>query len=215
MPGRGFLLNNEMTDFDFAPATPGTYDPNIAAPGKRPRSSMSPTIVLKHGRFDFAIGSPGGSTIITTVLQILINHVDFGMSLPQAIWAPRASQRNATATDAEKAFANSAVGKALQIEVRRVVQRAEGAATAQVIGNATGIQSLGHGRYQAAAEKVREGGGSALVVHPPAADQSRAGASFPAAMTARRMGTRTSSANPTTKKIASDTSAPRYEPVFW
>ena len=114
MPGRGFLLNNEMTDFDFAPTTPGSYDPNLAAPGKRPRSSMSPTIVLKNGHFDFAIGSPGGSTIITTVLQVLINHVDFGMSLPKAIWAPRASQRNATTTDAEKGFASSAAGQVLR-----------------------------------------------------------------------------------------------------
>ena len=82
MPGRGFLLNNEMTDFDFAPPTPASYDPNLPAPGKRPRSSMTPTIVLKNGKFDFAVGSPGGSTIITTVLQILVNHIDFGMTLP-------------------------------------------------------------------------------------------------------------------------------------
>ncbi|MDT4913262.1 MAG: gamma-glutamyltranspeptidase / glutathione hydrolase, partial [Pseudonocardiales bacterium] len=82
VPGRGFLLNNEMTDFNFAPATPTTNDPNLPAAGKRPRSSMSPTIVLNNGRFDFAVGSPGGATIITTVLQILINHIDFGMSLP-------------------------------------------------------------------------------------------------------------------------------------
>jgi gamma-glutamyltranspeptidase/glutathione hydrolase len=165
VPGRGFLLNNEMTDFDFAPATPGAYDPNIAAPGKRPRSSMSPTIVLKHGHFDFAIGSPGGSTIITTVLQILINHIDFGMSLPAAIWAPRASQRNATATDAEKAFANSAVAKALQSKYGESYNVLKGPRLLRFIGDATGIQALGHGRYQAAAEKVREGGGSALVVH--------------------------------------------------
>src|SRR5262249_23917909 len=90
VPGRGFLLNNEMTDFDFTPASPPTPDPNLPASGKRPRSSMSPTIVLKDGVPDFTIGSPGGATIITTVLQILINHVDFGMSLPDAIAAPRA-----------------------------------------------------------------------------------------------------------------------------
>ncbi len=126
---------------------------------------MSPTIVLKHGRFDFAIGSPGGATIITTVLQILINHVDFGMSLPQAIWAPRASQRNATATDAEKAFADSAAGKALETKYGESYNVLTGPRLLRLIGNATGIQALGHGRYQAVAEKVREGGGSALVVH--------------------------------------------------
>ena len=68
VPGRGFLLNNELTDFNF---TTGTA--NSPAPGKRPRSSMAPTIVFDHGRPAVALGSPGGSTIITTVLQILVN----------------------------------------------------------------------------------------------------------------------------------------------
>jgi gamma-glutamyltranspeptidase/glutathione hydrolase len=168
VPGRGFLLNNEMTDFDFAPPTPTTYDPNLAAPGKRPRSSMSPTIVLRHGRFDFAVGSPGGATIITTVLQILINHVDFGMSLPAAIAAPRVSQENSPTSLAEAAFFHSSI--------RRELTRRYGERFAEVtgsvlpldawIGGATGIQALGGGRLQAAAEPVRRGGGSALVVHP-------------------------------------------------
>ena len=64
VPGYGFLLNNEMTDFDFT----GPH-PNVPEPGKRPRSSMSPTLVLKNGKPAFTIGAPGGSTIITTVLQ--------------------------------------------------------------------------------------------------------------------------------------------------
>src|SRR3712207_5143103 len=72
VPGRGFLLNNELTDFTFVPATPGVPDPNLPGPGKRPRSSMSPTIVLDDGRPVLAVGSPGGATIITTVLQILV-----------------------------------------------------------------------------------------------------------------------------------------------
>lgn len=168
VPGRGFLLNNEMTDFDFAPATPGTYDPNLPAPGKRPRSSMSPTIVLKDGRVDFTLGSPGGATIITTVLQTLINHVDFGMSLPAAIAAPRVSQRNSAKADAEPAFLNSALATQL------ATQYGEGFAlkTGPVlpadsfIGNATGIDFLPGGVFQAAAEPVRSGGGSALVVDP-------------------------------------------------
>nr|MDQ6936396.1 gamma-glutamyltransferase [Actinomycetota bacterium] len=113
VPGRGFLLNNEMTDFDFTASAPGVYDPNLPAPGKRPRSSMSPTIVLKDGRPDFTLGSPGGATIITTVLQILINHVDFGLSLPQAIAAPRVSQRNSPAAPAEAAFYNSDLARQL------------------------------------------------------------------------------------------------------
>ncbi len=166
VPGRGFLLNNEMTDFDFAPATPGTYDPNLPAAGKRPRSSMSPTIVLKNGRFDFAVGSPGGATIITTVLQILLNHIDFGLSLPAAIAAPRASQRNAAQTVAEHAFITDPVEQQLVSQYGESFTEQTGTVLPldATIGDATGIQALGHGRYQAAAEPVRSGGGSALVV---------------------------------------------------
>jgi gamma-glutamyltranspeptidase / glutathione hydrolase len=168
VPGRGFLLNNEMTDFDFAPATPTTYDPNLPAPGKRPRSSMSPTIVLKDGVPDFTLGSPGGATIITTVLQILINHVDFGMSLPAAIAAPRASQRNTAATQAEGDFYNSALAQQLTSQYGEQFSLVTGPVLpmAQWIGNATGIQFLPGGRFQAAAEPVRRDGGSALVVNP-------------------------------------------------
>jgi gamma-glutamyltranspeptidase/glutathione hydrolase len=168
VPGRGFLLNNEMTDFDFAAATPGTYDPNLPAAGKRPRSSMSPTIVLKNGNFDFAVGSPGGATIITTVLQILVNHIDFGMSLPAAIAAPRTSQRNAATSDAEPAFASSSTAAALTAQYGEQFKTVTGPVLplASWIGNATGIQALGHGQYQAAAEPTRSGGGSALVVQP-------------------------------------------------
>jgi gamma-glutamyltranspeptidase/glutathione hydrolase len=104
VPHRGFLLNNELTDFDVTPVQPGVPDPNLPAGGKRPRSSMSPTIVLSGGRPLLAVGSPGGATIITTVLQILVNRLDLGMNLEDAIAAPRASQRNAPRTQAEPAF---------------------------------------------------------------------------------------------------------------
>jgi len=168
VPGRGFLLNNEMTDFDFAPSAPGVYDPNLPAPGKRPRSSMSPTIVLSGGSPLFAVGSPGGSTIITTVLQILINHIDFGMSLPDAIAAPRASQRNGAKTDAEPDFYNSPVAQQLMSQYGEVFNELSGPIMPRdsFIGNATGIQLLGGNRFTAAAEPVRLGGGSALVVRP-------------------------------------------------
>jgi gamma-glutamyltranspeptidase/glutathione hydrolase len=168
VPGRGFLLNNEMTDFDFTPTPAGSDDPNLPAAGKRPRSSMSPTIVLRNGRFDFAVGSPGGATIITTVLQILVNHIDLGMSLPAAIAAPRASQRNATTSDAEPAFASSPVAATLTARFGEQFKTVTGPVLPlnSWIGNATGVQYLGHGRYQAAAEPVRSGGGSALVVRP-------------------------------------------------
>ncbi|MEY9968211.1 gamma-glutamyltranspeptidase/glutathione hydrolase [Streptacidiphilus sp. MAP12-16] len=159
VPGRGFLLNNELTDFDFTPAVAGVPDPNLPGPAKRPRSSMSPTIVLKGGRFDFALGSPGGSTIITTVLQTLLGHVDRSLSLEQAIAAPRASQRNGARSDAEPAFLASPDAAALTAVGEVFAPNPE-------IGAATGIQSLPDGRLQAAAEPVRRGGGAAAVVWP-------------------------------------------------
>ena len=103
VPGWGFLLNNELTDFNFSDPS----HPNAPNGRKRPRSSMAPTIVTRGGRPVLALGSPGGSTIITTVLQILIERFDLGKSLPQAIAAPRASQRNSTLTTAEPAFTAS------------------------------------------------------------------------------------------------------------
>ncbi len=155
VPGKGFLLNNELTDFNFAPAVPG--DPNLPAPGKRPRSSMSPTIVLKNGgRPLLAVGSPGGSTIITTVLQILVDRLDRGMTLPQAIRDPRASQRNTTDVQAEAAFDKSGL---LSLGHTFVEPPDPGE-----IGAAAGLEFLGHGRLLAAAEPVRRGGGSAGVV---------------------------------------------------
>ena len=84
VPGYGFLLNNELTDFDF---TPG--GPNQVEPGKRPRSSMSPTIVFRDGQPHLALGSPGGPTIITTVTQVLLNVLEHGMDLQEAIDAGR------------------------------------------------------------------------------------------------------------------------------
>jgi len=113
VPGYGFLLNNEMTDFDFAPSSPGAYDPNLPAGGKQPRSSMGPVIALRDGTPVFSVGAAGGSTIITTILQIILNHVDFGMSLPAALAAPRVSQTNSATSLAEPAFYNSALAQQL------------------------------------------------------------------------------------------------------
>ena len=156
VPNRGFLLNNELTDFNFAPTVPD--DPNLPAPGKRPRSSMAPTVVLDGARPVLAVGSPGGSTIITTVLQILVNRLDFGMSLPEAVAAPRASQRNTAAVQAEPAFDKpglSALGHTF------VLPPAPGE-----IGAATAIELADDGGMLAVAEPVRRGGGSAAVVDP-------------------------------------------------
>ncbi|MFD9338833.1 gamma-glutamyltransferase [Streptomyces sp. NPDC060028] len=159
VPGRGFLLNNELTDFSFAPAAPGVPDPNLPGPGKRPRSSMSPTIVLQDGRPVLAVGSPGGATIITTVLQTLLGHLDRGLPLVDAIAAPRASQRNQTTTELEPGLWNSP----LRTELEALGQ---GFRPNPEIGAATGVQRLPDGRWLAAAEPTRRGGGSAMVVHP-------------------------------------------------
>ncbi|MFJ5933300.1 gamma-glutamyltransferase [Streptomyces sp. NPDC093071] len=158
VPGRGFLLNNELTDFSFAPANPAVHDPNLPGPGKRPRSSISPTIVLdRHDRPVLALGSPGGATIITTVLQTLTGVVDRGLPLVEAIAAPRASQRNQTTTELEPGLWNSPVRADLEAIGHGFRQNPE-------IGAATGVQRLPDGRWVAAAEKVRRGGGSAMVV---------------------------------------------------
>ncbi|MDQ1586783.1 MAG: gamma-glutamyltranspeptidase / glutathione hydrolase, partial [Actinomycetota bacterium] len=158
VPGRGFLLNNELTDFNFPNAA---GQPNAPGPGKRPRSSISPTIVLDHGSPLLALGSPGGSTIITTVLQTLINRLDLGMTLPQAIAEPRATQRNTASVQAETTFdpAQRAALEALGHTFTVTPPPGE-------IGAATGIEFLADGRLLAAAEPVRRGGGSAGVVSP-------------------------------------------------
>jgi len=155
VPGRGFLLNNELTDFNFPTGTA-----NSVQPGKRPHSSMAPTLVLRDGKLVEAIGSPGGASIITTVLQTLLDQIDFGMSLPDAIEAPRASSRNGSAIDAEPAFTD-AYGADLQA-------RGETFAPVDHIGIAAGLTYLPDGDLQTATESWRGGGGSAAVVKPDA-----------------------------------------------
>jgi gamma-glutamyltranspeptidase/glutathione hydrolase len=157
VPDRGFLLNNELTDFTFEVADPTEPEPNLPAPGKRPRSSMSPTIVLHEGEPVLALGSPGGSTIITTVLQTLVNRVDRNMNLLEAIAAPRASQRNTPTVSAEPAFI-AAYGEPLGELGHEFTPMDE-------IGAATGIEFLPGGLLLAAAEPERRGGGSAGVVN--------------------------------------------------
>jgi gamma-glutamyltranspeptidase/glutathione hydrolase len=155
VPGYGFLLNNELTDFNFD----STTHPNRVEGGKRPRSSMAPTIVLRDGAPFVAVGSPGGSMIITTVLQILVERIDLGSLLPAAIAAPRASQRNTANTSAEPAFIASPEAEALRARGHLFTSTPE-------IGAATGIEFLDDDRVLAAAEPVRRGGGSAAVELP-------------------------------------------------
>jgi gamma-glutamyltranspeptidase/glutathione hydrolase len=155
VPGWGFLLNNELTDFNYD----STTHPNRADGGKRPRSSMSPTIITRDGKPYLTVGSPGGSTIITTVLQILVDRLDLGYTLPQAIADPRVSQRNSVSSSAEPAFIAS------DDAARLIAQYGHNPFTnGGEIGAATGIDFGPGGRLLAAAEPVRRGGGSAAVV---------------------------------------------------
>jgi gamma-glutamyltranspeptidase / glutathione hydrolase len=168
VPGYGFLLNDEMTDFDFAPSSPGAYDPNLPAGGKQPRSSMGPIIALRHGKPVFSIGAAGGSTIITTVVQTLINHVDFGMTMLDALAAPRVSQRNQPTSLAEPAFYYSPIAKELEQRYGEKFSLATGPILPldNYPGDATALQVLSDGRMEPVAEPVRLFGGSAVVVHP-------------------------------------------------
>jgi gamma-glutamyltranspeptidase/glutathione hydrolase len=94
LPGLGFLLNNEMDDFSAKPGVPNMFgvlggDANAIQPGKRPLSSMTPTIVLKDGKPFLVVGTPGGSRIITSVMETILNVLDFGMNIQDAVNAPR------------------------------------------------------------------------------------------------------------------------------
>ncbi|EIE98555.1 gamma-glutamyltransferase [Saccharomonospora glauca] len=155
VPGRGFLLNNELTDFSHVY---DPEDPNRIEGGKRPRSSMSPTIVLRDGKPWLTLGSPGGSTIITTVTQILLHRIDGGMDLPAALAAGRATQRNTVTVSAEPAFQRD-YGASLEKYGHRL-------STTTEIGAAAAIEILPDGTLQAVAEPERRGGGAAGVVRP-------------------------------------------------
>jgi gamma-glutamyltranspeptidase/glutathione hydrolase len=96
--GTGVLLNNEMDDFTAKPGVPNIYglvqgEANAIAPGKRPLSSMSPTLVTKDGKPVMVVGTPGGSRIITVVLHTILNVIDYGMTVQEAVDAPRFHQQ--------------------------------------------------------------------------------------------------------------------------
>jgi gamma-glutamyltranspeptidase/glutathione hydrolase len=152
VPGYGFLLNNELTDFNFS----GPH-PNVPEAGKRPRSSMAPTIAFRNGKPAFTIGSPGGATIITTVLQSIVNHIDLGMPMDQAIDAPRISHTGAVASDVEPGFSRSAQAAAL------AGYGQTWAAQEEEIGAANAIVFNQDGTVTAVSEGKRHGVGSALV----------------------------------------------------
>ena len=120
---------------------------------------MSPTLVTQAGRPLLTVGSPGGSTIITTVLQLLVDRLDAGMTLPQAIADPRATQRNTTTTQAEPLFRASPVAAALEARGHVFV-------TTRRSARRRGSSSSPGGGVLAAAEPTRRGGGSAMVEVP-------------------------------------------------
>ena len=162
--GTCVLLNNEMDDFSAKTGALNAYglvggEANAVAPGARPLSSMTPTLVFRDGKLFLVTGSPGGSRIITTVLQVLIGRIDRGLPLVEAIARPRASQRNAPSTEAEAAFLALPEAEKLRALGHELDPSAE-------IGAATGVERLPDGRWLAAAEPARRGGGAAEVVLP-------------------------------------------------
>jgi gamma-glutamyltranspeptidase / glutathione hydrolase len=156
VPGTGILLNDEMDDFAIAPGVANVFglvggDKNSIAPGKTPLSSMSPTIVTENGKFRLAIGAPGGSTIITTVLQILLNVLEYKMDVGAAVsagrihhqWQPDKVNVDPWGFDA-----------ATLSELRR---RGHSIEARSYWGNANAIQQLPDGRLEGAADPRGEG----------------------------------------------------------
>lgn len=168
VPGHGFLLNNELTDFNFVPAhdpAGGNPGANDAAPGKRPRSSMAPMLLLKDGRPVAAYGSPGGATIINSVFNVTLNLVDHGMSLQQAIDAPRVSVTHAAGTvncEGGAHFMQPRLGIAAQDALRMLGHGLPGEAGTdgceETIGSVQAVATdLATGAHHGAADLRREG----------------------------------------------------------
>lgn len=146
---RGFLLNNQLTDFNFNPQQDGRTVANAVAPGKRPRSSMAPTLVFrKNGDLHLVVGSPGGSRIINYVAKTLIATLDWNMDIQSAITLPNAGSRNGP-TEIERGTAFEALEKPLQAmghEVQLV----------DMTSGLHGIMRAGRG-WQGGADPRREG----------------------------------------------------------
>jgi gamma-glutamyltranspeptidase / glutathione hydrolase len=168
VPGYGFLLNNELTDFNFTPtlnAATGNPGANDVAPGKRPRSSMAPAIVFKGREPVLAYGSPGGATIINSVLNVTLNLIDHGMSIQQAINAPRLSVTSAAGTitcEGVEAFMQPKFSVGTQDALRSLGHLGLGAAGSNgcvtPIGSVQGLViDLKSGRQYGGADRRREG----------------------------------------------------------
>jgi len=168
VPGYGFLLNNELTDFNFDPtlnAATGNPGANDVAPNKRPRSSMAPAIVFKGREPVAAYGSPGGATIINSVLNVTLNLIDHGMSIQQAINAPRLSVTSAAggiSCEGVEAFQQPKFSVATQDALRALGHASLGAlggnACTAAIGSVQGVViDLRTGKQYGGADPRREG----------------------------------------------------------
>ena len=168
VPGYGFLLNNELTDFNFDPTrNPATGNPgaNDVAANKRPRSSMAPALVFKGREPVAAYGSPGGSTIINSVFNVTLNLIDHGMSIQQAINAPRLSVTSATggvSCEGVEAFQQPKFSIATQDVLRSLGHLLPGLAGSNgctaAIGSVQGVViDLRSGRQYGGADPRREG----------------------------------------------------------
>lgn len=160
VPGTGVILNNEMDDFSAKPGVPNAYglvggEANAIAPEKIPLSSMTPTIVLKDDKVRLALGAPGGSTIITTVLQIIVNVIDRDMDVATAVSGPRI--HNQWLPDDTMVEADG-----LPERIRReLVERGHHLVEQQGWGNATAIEVLEDGTRVGAADPRGDGAGDA------------------------------------------------------
>ncbi len=149
--GAGFLLNNEMDDFSVKPGTPNLYGlvggkANAIAPAKRMLSSMSPSILEKDGKLYMVVGTPGGSTIITSVFQTILNVLEFGMTMQEAVAAPRFHhQWLPDRIDVEPNAISNEVRNSLKIKGYELKDR-------QPYGRVEGILVNADGTYQAGAD---------------------------------------------------------------
>jgi gamma-glutamyltranspeptidase/glutathione hydrolase len=162
VPGTGIILNNQMDDFAIAPEVPNAFgltggDANAVAPGKRPQSSMSPTIVLRDGRPELVVGGSGGPTIISATLQVLLGVVVFGRDPASAVAAPRIHDQGMPALLVVEPGVDQVARAALARVGHHLVEQPRIGAVAAV-----GLGRLG----LAAAGDARKDGG-AVVLAPP------------------------------------------------
>ncbi|MGH2553780.1 MAG: gamma-glutamyltransferase, partial [Chitinophagaceae bacterium] len=155
--GGGFLLNDEMDDFSIKPGVPNMYgavggEANAIVPGKRMLSSMTPTIVLKDNRPFLVVGTPGGTTIPTSVFQTILNIIEFGLSTEDAVWKPKFHHQWLPDTlNIEKGF-SAETSEGLQKMGYHIKQL-------NSIGRTELIKVLADGRFEAVADN--RGGDSA------------------------------------------------------